>query len=264
MPVPCAACAASDGDCGAVRPRQRAPADDHQRALGFRQHAAELVHARSDIRQRLRPGAEIVVGIGEIRAFADQADREVAHAPALADAGVEHGRLAARIGADDQQGIGLLDPGDRGVEEIARPAPLRIERRAVLPAVEIDDAEPRHQILEREDFLDRRQIADNGADAFGLRRADLGGDGVERLPPRRRIELAILADIGLVEALGAQPVDHVTRLVGNPFLVHVVVDARQDAHDLAPAGIDADGGADASMTSIDSVLFSSQGRAAKA
>ena len=29
-------------------------------------------------------------------------------------------------------------------------------------------------------------------------------------------------------------------LVGNPFLVHVVVDARQDAHDLAAAGVDAD------------------------
>ena len=34
------------------------------------------------------------------------------------------------------------------------------------------------------------------------------------------------------------------RLVGNPFLIHVVIDARQDAHDLAPARVHADGRAD--------------------
>ncbi len=33
-------------------------------------------------------------------------------------------------------------------------------------------------------------------------------------------------------------------LIGNPLLVHVVIGARQDAHHLAPAGIDADGGAE--------------------
>ncbi len=35
------------------------------------------------------------------------------------------------------------------------------------------------------------------------------------------------------------------RLVGNPFLVHGLVDARQDAHHLAAAGVDADRRADA-------------------
>ena len=159
------------GDRRAVRPRQRAHADDHQRALGLLEHLAELVAAGRDVGQRLRPGAEIVVGIGEVGPLADQADREAAHAPALADAGVEHGRFPARIGADEQQRIGLLDAGDGGVEQIARPAPARIERGAVLPAVEIGDAEPRHQVLEREDFLDRGEIADDGADALGVARS---------------------------------------------------------------------------------------------
>ena len=189
-------------------------------------------------------GAEELVGIGEIDPLADQPDREIAHAPALADAGVEHRGFPARIGADDQQRVGLLDAGDRRIEQVARPAPARIEPGAVLPAVEIGDAEPRHQILERKDLLDRRQLADDGADAVGARRLDLGGDGVERGRPGRRYQAAVLPDIGLVEALRAQAVDHVAGLVGNPLLVHVVVDARQDAHDLAPAGVDADRRAD--------------------
>ena len=49
---------------------------------------------------------------------------------------------------------------------------------------------------------------------------------------------------GPVEALQAQAVDDVAGLVGDPLLVHRLVDARQDAHDFAAAGIDADGGAD--------------------
>src|SRR5262249_60720758 len=72
----------SDG-C-AVRPRQRAHAHDHHWALGLLEHGGKLTRARRDIRERLRPGAEIIVTIGEICALADQADRKGAHAPALA------------------------------------------------------------------------------------------------------------------------------------------------------------------------------------
>src|SRR5881397_1018918 len=88
----------SDG-C-AIRPRQRAHTDDHHWPLGLFEYGCELMRARRDICERLRPSAEIIVAIGEIGALADQADRKGAHAPALADARVEHGRFAARIGGD--------------------------------------------------------------------------------------------------------------------------------------------------------------------
>ena len=52
--------------------------------------------------------------------------------------------------------------------------------------------------------------------------------------------LPFFTDIGTVEPLGAQAVDDVAGLVGNPLLVHGLVDARQDAHHLAAAGIDPD------------------------
>ena len=54
----------------------------------------------------------------------------------------------------------------------------------------------------------------------------------------------MLADIGLIEPLRAQTVDDMTGLVGNPLLVHVLVGARQDAHHLAAARVDADRRAD--------------------
>ena len=53
-----------------------------------------------------------------------------------------------------------------------------------------------------------------------------------------------LADIGPVEALRLEAIPHEAGLVGNPFLVHVLMGAGQDAHDFAAAGIDADVGAD--------------------
>src|SRR5690606_13962768 len=79
-----------------VGPRQRALPDENHRALRRLQAVAELA-AIHELRKRLRPGAEIAVRVGEIDVLTDQADREMAHAPAFADARVEDRRLLARI-----------------------------------------------------------------------------------------------------------------------------------------------------------------------
>ena len=50
--------------------------------------------------------------------------------------------------------------------KIGRPPPFRIERCPVLATVEVGDAEPRHQVLEREDFLDRGEVARDRPDAL--------------------------------------------------------------------------------------------------
>ena len=94
--------------------------------------------------------------------------------------------------------------------------------------------------LQREHFLDRRKIAGDRADPGRRSGLDLGGDRGERLGPTRGLQLAVDAHIGTVETLRLQAVDDVARLVGNPFLVDRVIDARQDAHDLAAARIDPD------------------------
>ena len=67
--------------------------------------------------------------------------------------------------------------------------------------------------------------------------------GGERLRPARGLERAVDAHVRAVEPLRLKPIDDVPRLVGDPFLVDRIVDARQDAHDLAAARIDPDRGA---------------------
>src|SRR5208337_5103982 len=98
--------------------------------------------------------------------LANEPDREIAYAPALADARVEDGGFPSRIRADKKQSVGLFDPSNAGVEEIGCPSPGRIERGTVLPAIEIGDAEAGQQILERKDLLHCGEIADDRANAL--------------------------------------------------------------------------------------------------
>ena len=77
---------------------------------------------------------------------------------------LEHRSLVARIGPDDQQRIGVLDALDRRIEEIGCPAERRIECRAVLPTVDMRRAEIGHQAFQRIHFLNRGEIAGDGAD----------------------------------------------------------------------------------------------------
>src|SRR6185437_7276409 len=129
--------------------------------------------------------------VSQIGPRPDHADLEHAGAPALTDASVEDGRLLARIGADNEQRIGLLDAGD-------------------------------------------------GPDALAVDAAGLGGNHGKSFRPGSRAQLAVLADIGAIKSLSAQTVDDVAGLVGDPFLVHRLIDARQDTHHLAAAGVHAD------------------------
>ena len=101
------------------------------------------MRAVGDLGQRLRACAKIVVRICEIGILADQPDRQLAAAlvHALENAGIQHRRLVARVGADEQDRVSLVDAGDGRVEQIAR-APVRwIECGTVLAAVNIGRAE---------------------------------------------------------------------------------------------------------------------------
>ena len=175
-------------------PRQPAPPRRPARAaaaaptitigrLASRSDAGEAVLAVEHVLQRLRAGAQVVVRVGEIGPLADQRDRHAALAPALADARIEHGRLEPRIGADQQNGIGLLDALDGGIEQVARAPELGVELGAVLPAFDLVAAEPRQQVLEREHLLGTREVAGEGGDAVGLGLLQLGGHERQRLVP---------------------------------------------------------------------------------
>ena len=140
--------------------------------------------------------------------------------------------------------VGLVDAGDGRVEQIAR-APVRgIECGTVLAAVDIGRAELVGEQLQGEHLLGGGEVAGNRREALAVEPLELAGDDTERLVPARRLKLTVPPDIGAVEPLGAQAVPHMAGLVGDPLLVDGVVDARQDAHHLASARIDADSAAE--------------------
>ncbi|MNZ93715.1 hypothetical protein D3C78_1127940 [compost metagenome] len=97
------------------------------------------------IGKRFRAGAEIFIIVAQLAGFADHADRETAATPALADAGVEHGRFVTRVGTNDQQGVGLFDAFNGGIEQIAGAAKRRVERCTILTAIDIGRTERSEQ-----------------------------------------------------------------------------------------------------------------------
>src|SRR4029077_881716 len=129
-------------------------------------------------------------------ALADQRDRKwSALAPALADARIEHRRFLPRIGPDDQQRVGVLDPGDGWVEDVTGAAVLGIELATGLAAIEVPDAHGIEERLEREHLLDAGKVAGDSADALLPRRRDALGDRHKRRLPGGRLKAAAAADI---------------------------------------------------------------------
>ncbi|MBA7473631.1 hypothetical protein ES707_08972 [subsurface metagenome] len=226
----------------AIRARETRRADQHDRVPGVLQDFGEGMLAGGEIIQRVRARADVVVVIGKVGLRADHADLELPAAPALADARVEQRALAARVGADDQQCVGLINTGNGRVEHVGAAAGFGVEGFAALHR-HIGRAKLGEQLLHGEHVFDRREVTGNGADALAVETAGFRCDRCKGFLPGGRTKLAVLSDIGPVEPLRAQAVNDVARLVGNPLLVHGLVDARQDAHHLAAAGVDPDRGA---------------------
>ena len=56
--------------------------------------------------------------VGQVDVRADRADGEPVVPHKAADARVQQRRLNARVGADEQQRVALVEPGDRRVEPV--------------------------------------------------------------------------------------------------------------------------------------------------
>ncbi len=89
------------------------------------------------------------------------------------------------------------------------------------------------------------EIADERADLFRPRRLYLRGDRGERLGPTSRLQLAVNLHVRPIDALHLEPIDDMTRLIGDPLFVDRFVDARQDTDHFAATRVDADRRADA-------------------
>ena len=193
--------------------------------------------------EAVRPSTQIGVVVSQIGLLADDANGAATLQHPLANAGIEHRGLKPRIGTDQQDGVGLFDRGDAGVEKVTGPATQLAQRRSVLAAIDVFDAQLLRQLTNRESFFSTYQIAQDDADAVGLRRLHFLGNAEESFGPGGGAQLAEFAHVGPVEPLTLQAVPDEARLVGNPFLVHVFMGARQDAHHFAATRVNADVGA---------------------
>ncbi len=171
----------------AVRPPQRPlPHDDH-RPLGSRSTVREIARARAAPRG---PSPSTLHVIGRLRQRARPSP--IGQPPSSQ-------RLRMRAFSTGASRRGLLPtsriasassiPAIARVEQVEL-APRRIERRAVLPAVEIGRAERRHEVLQRQHALRVAQVAGDRADPLARQALQPVRDRLERLRPGRRPQLA--------------------------------------------------------------------------
>ncbi len=169
-----------------------------------------------------------------------RADREnlAALARDLADAGRDQRRFPADVRADQEHHVGMFDPSDGRIERDGgeagavilqvRSGDLRVGSSPALRAAPSPHTWSRRRAGRRRwPQPCRRPCSAASRRCRGLRTSS----------PRAAF---LLADPGPVEPVTDQRVDMVARLVADPLLVHVLVDARKDAHHLALTNVEAD------------------------
>ena len=192
--------------------------DDHDGALLRARVLDQLVQ-----RYAARTGIGII--IGQIHTLGADNRHLGPFGPRLADPSVQHRRLVAWVGPDQNDFPSRINIFNRSIAHIGRPV-AGWQNRAVCPAFD-RSTQPLHKLPERKHRLDRRQIPHQRGNLLALHRACGGG---QRLTPAGGLQFAVHADIGFVQPLTAQTVPDKAGLVGNPFLVHAVMIARQNAH----------------------------------
>ena len=212
-----------------------------QRALANDDHRIHVLDRAEffacQLGQRRAIRADMGIFICQINGFADQPDVRTTR-PRAADAGIQHGCFLTRIGADQLDHLGVIDVCNRRCADIGRAVAFR-QFGAIGAAFDIA-ALSFDQLFQGKSGLYRRQVAHKTCNLLALHRL---GDFGQSLWPCGRAQFAIFADIGLVQPLATQAVPDEARLVGNPFLIHAVMVARQDPHHFAPFCVHPDIGA---------------------
>ena len=111
---------------------------------------------------------------------------------------------------------------------------------AILAAIDIHRPQILHQILQRGHRLAIGEITGDGGYLISGAGLERFGDGIERFGPICLCQLAVLAYIAAVQPALLEAVTGEAGFIGYPLFVHVLVEARDDAHDFAATSINAD------------------------
>ena len=85
--------------------------------------------------------------IGQIFILSDNADWEITCNPTLSDTSIQNRRFMARVTADNQQRICIVNVGNTCIEQIICTHTIRRQLRTILTAIEIRTTKLRHQIF---------------------------------------------------------------------------------------------------------------------
>mmetsp|Transcript_35721 Transcript_35721/g.50029 ORF Transcript_35721/g.50029 Transcript_35721/m.50029 type:complete len:367 (-) Transcript_35721:346-1446(-) len=199
------------------------------------------MRASNDRVEDLRIVAELLDLVGCVHGRPNACHLEVILNHALSNARVNQGSLHPWVGSHEQQGIGLFNPFNRGVEEILA-AEVEVECQAILPG-EVVASHLVHQVLQQHQGFSISKVSADSDEFLWRCLAHSLLDCSKRIRPRAWLQLSIHLHHRRVEALRLESIVGESSLVRDPFLIHGFVEARDDSHHLVIARIHPDGGA---------------------
>ena len=182
-------------------------------------------------------GAKLDHVIRQIRLRPDPSDTRPFE-PCLADTRIQNRCLFPWVRADEQDHLGIVDLFNRGVADIAG-AVARWQLGPVRAAFDVA-AHAFDHLLEAERRFGGGEITHQSCNLLALHRVRRSR---QSFGPACFAQLSILTNVGCVQTLAAQAIPNKARLVGNPFLIHAVMIAREEAHDFTAFGVHANVGA---------------------
>ncbi len=209
---------------------QSALPDDHNRVHILR--GVDLF-----IRQHLQRGAVIAnisVFVSQIRLLANQTDH-CAIQPSLTDTSIQDRCFSSRVRTNQLDHLRVIDVFDSRCANVA----ATFANRQIRPVNATLDVAVDHTFQGIHRF-GRGQIACNRGNLFTFAR---GLNRGKSLSPSRWRQLPVNTYIRFVQTLATQSIPDETGFVGNPFLVHTIMVARNDPHDFTTFGIHTDVGA---------------------
>ena len=114
-----------------------------------------------DFAQGIGTSAEILTRIAQLKLRSDNRDPRFPLQPGLAQAGINQRCFPARVGADQQNHICSLQPGDTCVHQITATL-ISWQLRAILSAIHARRAELVHHLLQGKHRFRVAHIAGNG------------------------------------------------------------------------------------------------------
>mmetsp|Transcript_15339 Transcript_15339/g.33120 ORF Transcript_15339/g.33120 Transcript_15339/m.33120 type:complete len:389 (-) Transcript_15339:537-1703(-) len=210
----------------------------HGRVCGL-EGLAERMFATSQLGQGLRARAELLNRKREVQRRPDVSNYRTTRDVGTAETGVQDRGLRTKVGTHEQHGVSLLYTQNGRVHQVAG-ANVCIQGGESLAGV-VAAAQLVEQVLHGNNTLGVSKLPCNCLHLVSGNVAHRGSDSSEGIFPRVKRQAVLALHHGRVKTLALEAIILETGLVGDPLLVHLLVQAGSDAHHLRALGVDTNG-----------------------